>query len=478
MLLFVSSIVVGLFAAALLHELGHFAAGAALRCGPRLLCIGLGPALLRRRVGAVWVVLRPVPLGGYVLLPPRSQRRRLASLLVTAAGPAANLFALVLLGGARGALPGEVWFVASLAQSLVLCGSLLPSVHRIGAMRMPSDGSKMLTLLVRPRSYGCEALYAGVAARMLPQGDAPAMTAAFPEIVLQMGRPDRREPWGRRQAIEGLGAVATSAAANPMERALAHFLLDEAIRGDGLASRGRRVGPAAAGAEAVVTHSARAGLTGWLWIAVLVVAVIGPIYDARRRSTGEGGRLDAAQLHFELFRDRIDGHRAVALDGTIGGGAIVELRDAIARYDLGPRDVLLLDSPGGDLGNAAVMGRMIRRHGLATRVGALREGRLEPADCASACVALFAAGTSRVLPEGSRIGIHSFRSLDDGGRTVAEVERSARATERREVAYFAEMGVAPELEESAARVSSDDIRWLTPEEAMGLKLATSRGGAG
>src|SRR5689334_281069 len=60
---------------------------------------------------------------------------------------------------------------------------------------------------------------------------------------------------------------------------------------------------------------------------------------------------------------------ALAIHGTIGPAAASWLRSELDQARLVPGDTVLLSSPGGDLGQAIIMGEIIRAHGLATAVG-------------------------------------------------------------------------------------------------------------
>lgn len=82
--------------------------------------------------------------------------------------------------------------------------------------------------------------------------------------------------------------------------------------------------------------------------------------------------------------------------GGIRRGAAAEvLRGAL---DAAPAArVLHLDSPGGDLAEAAEMAAAVRRRGLATYVRG---------ECLSACTVVFLAGSQRLLRDGAKLGFH------------------------------------------------------------------------
>ena len=63
------------------------------------------------------------------------------------------------------------------------------------------------------------------------------------------------------------------------------------------------------------------------------------------------------------------GRPALAIRGKIGPAAASWLRERLDEAHLVAGDAVLLSSPGGDLGQAIIMGEIIRSHGLATAVG-------------------------------------------------------------------------------------------------------------
>jgi regulator of sigma E protease len=104
----------------LVHELGHYIAARACRRPVRIVAIGFGPKLIERldRHGTTWR-LALVPIGGYVALRPESAPADSPSfragpvvirLVVTAAGPAANLILAIILYAGLAWATGEISF--------------------------------------------------------------------------------------------------------------------------------------------------------------------------------------------------------------------------------------------------------------------------------------------------------------------------------------------------------------------------------
>ncbi len=230
----------GLILASVVHEGAHLAMGALLGCGPRVICIGVGPNLGRFRCAGVWVVFRLVLVGGYVLLLPRSRERRVASFLVTAAGPSANLVAAAALWFVSDGLPDILVFSWLTPQALLLVSSILPYKTRINGVSAFSDGKKMLLFLMgRDRDVVAET-YADVSARLRPDSEPPERTSGFPEIVFQASRCDRTEAWGRRQAIDALSELTAKGTLNAMEAEVTTQIIYEYVDADQAAFRKER----------------------------------------------------------------------------------------------------------------------------------------------------------------------------------------------------------------------------------------------
>ena len=205
---FLTLYLLGVVVATIVHEGGHLAMGLLTRCDPRVVCIGSrGPTVVRFRLAGVWIAFRLLPIGGYVLLPPRSRDRRSASFLVTSEGPLANLLALLALLAVAGDVPVVFEFAWVPAQALILILSLIPHMVKMNGLRVSSDGREKLAFL-RGRDHDVlDYVFDAVVRWSKPQGEIPRMTPAFAEVILHAARIDRLESWGKRQAIDGLGGV-------------------------------------------------------------------------------------------------------------------------------------------------------------------------------------------------------------------------------------------------------------------------------
>ncbi|HKS21064.1 MAG TPA: hypothetical protein VJS63_17810 [Bradyrhizobium sp.] len=159
--------------------------------------------------------------------------------------------------------------------------------------------------------------------------------------------------------------------------------------------------------------------------------------------------------------------RALVLRGKIGAASATWFREQLDDAHLKAGDVVVISSPGGDLGQAVIMGEVIRSRGLATAVGTIDPaGQIKPGSCASACVFVYAGGKVRFGVEGSRLGVHRFTATAAGDNPVADTQRVTGMV----LNYLTRMGVSPTLVE--AMTATHDIRWLDAKEAAAMNLIT------
>lgn len=165
-----------------------------------------------------------------------------------------------------------------------------------------------------------------------------------------------------------------------------------------------------------------------------------------------------------------DGRRrtALVLRGKIGPAAASWFRERANEARLKPGDLVLMSSPGGDLGQSVIMGEFIRAHGLVTGVGSSdASGKIRPGSCASACVFVYAGGTVRYDVTGSRLGVHRFTAHGGSEDPVADTQRVTGLV----LSYLKRMGVSSSLVEAMSATA--DIRWLDAREATAMNLVTT-----
>ena len=161
----------------------------------------------------------------------------------------------------------------------------------------------------------------------------------------------------------------------------------------------------------------------------------------------------------EIFRMPQVNHRpadsgesmALLVSGVIGPGSYAEFRTAVSRATPA---LVVIEGPGGVLGEAILIGEEIRRRHLDTLVAPHHS-------CASACAVVFLSGHTRYLGAGAEVGLHSASFAD--GR--ADPEATAVMA-----AYLREVGVPTATLNRMARTAPSDIRWLSKAEQQAIGI--------
>ena len=148
---------------------------------------------------------------------------------------------------------------------------------------------------------------------------------------------------------------------------------------------------------------------------------------------------------------------ALLVSGVIGPGSYDEFRAALANAR---PELVVLDGPGGVLGEALLIGTEVRKRNLDTMVGPNRS-------CASACAIVFLSGRVKYLASGASVGLHSA-SYADGRADPEATDLMAR--------YLRNVGVPNSTLRRMARTAPSDIRWLSKAEqkAMGIRTVAAQ----
>jgi membrane-bound ClpP family serine protease len=152
--------------------------------------------------------------------------------------------------------------------------------------------------------------------------------------------------------------------------------------------------------------------------------------------------------------ERANQPTVLLVSGVIGPGSYDEFRDAVSRSR---PEIVVIEGPGGVLGEAILIGEEIRRRSLDTLVAANR-------NCASACAVVFLSGRTRYVGPGAHVGLHSASYAD--GRPDPEATQVMAAYLRQPNATLRRM----------AQTAPSDIRWLTGAEqkAIGIRNFAAR----
>jgi hypothetical protein len=140
------------------------------------------------------------------------------------------------------------------------------------------------------------------------------------------------------------------------------------------------------------------------------------------------------------------------VSGVIRPGAHQQFRTALSS---GTPQLVVLDGPGGVLGEALLIAEEVRRRRLSTLVADNRR-------CASACAIVFLSGSTKYMGSDAAVGLHSASYAD--GRADPEATRLMAA-------YLSQVGVPSSTLRNMARTAPSDIRWLTADEqrAIGIR---------
>lgn len=152
------------------------------------------------------------------------------------------------------------------------------------------------------------------------------------------------------------------------------------------------------------------------------------------------------------------------LEGTIAEGDADRIIDQLTAAET-PPDTLILQSPGGAVGEALALGRHLRAQDIATKMLA---GEI----CYSACPYLLAGGTTRQIDPEASVGVHQHyfgeNSLLPAFVAVEDIQRGQGEV----MTYLAEMGIDPLLMRHALATPPDEVYLLLHEELETYRLAS------
>ena len=169
--------------------------------------------------------------------------------------------------------------------------------------------------------------------------------------------------------------------------------------------------------------------------------------------------------------------------GVIQEDTHLRLKQFLARQGIAG-GVMVFDSPGGNVGGAMELGRLIRQMGISTamqlnvegerRVGGADGGTemftlAAKAQCASACTLAFLGGIAREVEADARVGVHQFYatsgSIGDGATQVTMTL----------IAHYVEqMGVDRRLLDFASAAPPGGMYWISAAQARALRVDTTK----
>jgi len=188
--------------------------------------------------------------------------------------------------------------------------------------------------------------------------------------------------------------------------------------------------------------------------------------DDKRGVPQRGDERLRAAMSFDLVGDG----RLIAV-GTIRPGTAKTFAAEIAKRG-GYVKTVVLHSPGGSVGDALEMGRLIRQKNFSTEV---ENGGY----CASSCPLVFAGGLERRAGDSAAIGVHQVTTFAINGvaptadKGMDSVQRVAAECQK----YLLDMGIDPLVWVHAMETPKDELFYFKPDELMRLKLATGKADA-
>ncbi len=174
------------------------------------------------------------------------------------------------------------------------------------------------------------------------------------------------------------------------------------------------------------------------------------------RASPGGQPMPTTPLPDRLTLTVVEGGKRALLEGGIVAGDAERIEKQLSALEPKP-DGVILNSPGGSVRDALMLGRYLRDAALST---ALRSGDI----CYSACPYLLAAGIERVVPDDASVGVHqhffgestflpAFIAVEDIQRGQGEV-----------MSYLNDMGIDPLVMQHALVTPPNEIYVLLPEE--------------
>jgi hypothetical protein len=209
MILTLALFVIGLSLGTFAHEAGHALVVWRLRFEIRLISVGIGPALVRLRLGQAWLIIRALPVTGVVKMLPVLTERRIALAVFLIGGVLGNVALFAALGIASVVIPNvsDSLKPVAFAQVFMIVVNLFPAPAKRSGLG--TDGRQLLRLLFRRRTKDIFKLRDALLRQMVPDGaPLPDQSADTAEILYQYCRADLfTHPWVQRDAAEVMPRV-------------------------------------------------------------------------------------------------------------------------------------------------------------------------------------------------------------------------------------------------------------------------------
>lgn len=155
---------------------------------------------------------------------------------------------------------------------------------------------------------------------------------------------------------------------------------------------------------------------------------------------------------------------AALLNGTIAEGDAARFAEWLLGLPSLP-SAIALNSPGGSVGDALQIGRLIREKSIPVVIA-------PGAFCFSACPYVLAAGAEREVSREGFVGVHQHYFGENTYLPAFLLVADIQAGQGEVMSYLEEMGIDPMIMAKALMTPPDDIYILLPEELEAYRLAT------
>lgn len=183
--------------------------------------------------------------------------------------------------------------------------------------------------------------------------------------------------------------------------------------------------------------------------ALSIAGIGGLLYERAVPSVGELWAIYTGDEALDTLAVSVSPDGTVlSVEGAYGTGSATAVRRALDRHPSIRRVVLA--GPGGRIGTAFEINRMIRNRKLATRVDT---------GCASACTIAFLGGNDRSISASGRLGFHQGSFPGMGPNDLHESNRDMRR-------FLVASGVTPEFAQRVIDTPPDEIWTPTPQELL------------
>jgi len=184
----------------------------------------------------------------------------------------------------------------------------------------------------------------------------------------------------------------------------------------------------------------------------------------------------AAAMTFEKITGPAEcaARACVVASGEIDGRDAQDFQRFARANDIGPGDLVALDSGGGNLVGSLALGAAFRKAGLATTVRSYDRasgGFRDTGSCASACVYAFLGGVERSVAPHARLGVHQVAAATDETWTLSASDGQWLMSLA--AVHLGRMGAKLELLTLALRTRPNDMRWLSDEELVRYDVVTA-----